>query len=498
MYVELGSMGILNDGFAGEYMALTVPVISKFSATDRVTAISSGINLAFGQIDGRLVIGDNEMSLSPISSMYEFPYGDLVVGTSESLQFFRDGKEINSQAHETGIESISGKGDYAVAIDGLGRAHIIDSKGSIVSINETSVLFTKVGPQVAIATESGTVSTYSLDGEKVWERPMRGEVGERITAIGWSDQTLIVAREGHGLVPGEEEALEIEYWNSQQLTKRFDVNRRVVSIDGPWMGLDMGGIMRDEKLIAELSHPAHIIIDRGESALVGSWFHLHNVSEDGLQWAVETQGMVEYVSVNHDGTAVLIAGSDQNDYSDPEPVVLIDSTVQPTSLIEEETAIDDWGEAPAIEIDADELYGDDASLEELAGIEAVKLSDAGNLLDALNDEIDVETVEVEEEDLMLALSLDAEEIIAPLPDAGGDQSLKAEEDGTAIVTLDASGTQDPQERITSWSWVDSTGKEIAATPLVRVRLNQGNHRLEIRIKDKDGRWSSDSIDVRIE
>ena len=164
--------------------------------------------------------------------------------------------------------------------------------------------------------------------------------------------------------------------------------------------------------------------------------------------------MVEKVSVNKDGTAVLIAGSDQNDYTDPEPVVLIDSTAEPTSLVEEVTAIDDWAEAPAIEIDADELYGDNTSIEELAGIEPAQLSDADNLLDALNDEIENQAVEVEEEDLMLALSLDAEEIIAPKPDAGGDQSLKASEDGTAIVTLDGSGTEDPQERINSWSWVD--------------------------------------------
>ena len=498
MYAKLGCMGIMNDGLAGLYMALTVPVVSKFNATARITAVSSGINLAYGQVDGRLVIGETEISLSSISCMYEFPFGDLIVGTSESLQIFRDGKEISSNSYETGIESISGKGDHAVAIDGLGRAHIIDATGTITSMNEASVLFAKVGPQVAVATESGKVSTYSLDGKKVWERPMRGEVGERITAIGWNGSTLIVAREGHGLVPGDEEALEIEHWQSQQLIKRFDVNRRVVSIDGPWMGLDMGGIMRDEELVAELSHPAHIIIDRGENALAGSWFHLHCVNQEGLQWAVETQGMVEHVSTNSDGTAVLIAGSDQNDYTDPEPVVLIDSTAQPTSLIEEETAIDDWGEAPAIEIDAEELYGNDTSLEELAGIEAATLSDSENLLDALNDEIEFETVEVQEEDLMLALSLDAEEIIAPLPDAGGDQSLKADEDGTAIVTLDASETQDPQERKTSWSWVDSTGKEISDSPTVRVRLNKGNHRLELRIKDKDGRWASDSIDVRIE
>ncbi len=144
------------------------------------------------------------------------------------------------------------------------------------------------------------------------------------------------------------------------------------------------------------------------------------------------------------------------------------------------------------------MYGDDTSIEELAGIEAAQLSDADNLLDALNDEVETQTVEFEEEDLMLALSLDAEEIIAPKPDAGGDQSLKADDDGTAIVTLDGSGTEDPQERINSWSWVDDTGKEISDSPVVRVKLNRGNHRLELRIKDIDGRWSSDSIDVRIE
>lgn len=479
-------------------MALTVPVLSKFPATARITSVSSGINLAYGQVDGRLVIGDDEISLSQINCMYEFPYGDLLVGTSESLQIFRDGKEISSSVRETGIESISGKDDYAVCIDGLGRAHIVDSKGELNSINETSVLFAKVGPRIAIATESGSVSTYSHDGIKVWERPMRGDVGERITAIGWNGNTLVVAREGHGLVPGDEEALEVEYWNEELLEKRFDVKRRVIAIDGPWMGLDMGGVMQNEVIVAELSHPAHTIIDMGENALVASWFHLHMVKPDGISWSVETQGMVEHVSSNRDGTAVLIAGSDQNDYTDAEPVVLIDSTSEPTSLVEESTAIDDWGEAPAIDIDADELYANTETIEQLAGIEPGQLSDASNLLDALNDEIEVEAFISEEEDLMLALSLDAEEIIAPKPDAGGDQSLKAEDDGTAVVTLDGRNTEDPQERIETWSWVDDTGKEIANTPAVRVKLNRGNHRLELRIKDRDGRWSSDSIDVRIE
>ncbi len=478
-------------------MALTVPVIDKFEATSRVTAVSSGQHLAFGQSNGRLTIDNDVFEISPITSIYEFPFGDVLVGSSDGLSIYRDGEEIKSIDHETGIDSISGHKENALAIDGLGRAHLLNSKGNSIALDISSVLFAEIGPMLAIATESGHVYTYSLDGQKTWERPVRGDVGERITAIGWNNQTLVVAREGHGLVPGEEEALEIEYWNSGNLEKRIDVNKRVVSIDGPWMGLDMGGVMHDEIIVAELHHPAHSLIDKGDYALVGSWFHLHKITSEGSEWSVETQGMVEHLSSNGNGKAVLLAGSDQNDYTDPEPVVLIDSTVEPVPLVEENTAIDDWGDAPVIEVSADEIYGNDISMEELAGMDQV-ITDQSGLLDALNDEIVSETILEDEDDLMLALSIDAEDIIAPSPDAGGDQSLVAEEDGTAIVTLDGSGTRDPQERISSWSWVDDSGKEIANSPVVRVRLNKGGHRLELRIKDQDGRWSSDSIDVRIE
>ena len=98
----------------------------------------------------------------------------------------------------------------------------------------------------------------------------------------WNQNILVVAREGHGLVPGEEEALEIEHWDSGQLTKRFDVRRRVVSIDGNWMGLDMGGVMYGEEVVAELHHPAHLLIDQGESCLAGSWFHVHKITPSGI------------------------------------------------------------------------------------------------------------------------------------------------------------------------------------------------------------------------
>ena len=136
----------------------------------------------------------------------------------------------------------------------------------------------------------------------------------------------------------------------------------------------------------------------------------------------------------------------------------------------------------------------------IAGFSAITPTTAhDDLLSALEDEVELETTDsVEDDDLMLALSLDAEEIIAPSPDAGGDQQVKTEEDGTAIVVLDGSGTSDPQERIEVWSWVDDTGREIGTESLLRVKLREGSHRFELRIRDTDGRWSSDSIDIRVD
>ena len=160
------------------------------------------------------------------------------------------------------------------------------------------------------------------------------------------------------------------------MDKRFDVGRRVIAIDGQWMGLDMGGVMFDGKIVAELDHPVNRIIDFGDYCLAASWFHLYRIEKEGIVWSVETQGMVEYLSSNPSGTSVLIAGSDQNDYTESEPVILIDSTSKPVPIIEEATAIDDWGDAPVVDIDASELYGNDQSIEDLAGISISNKSDS--------------------------------------------------------------------------------------------------------------------------
>ena len=117
--------------------------------------------------------------------------------------------------------------------------------------------------------------------------------------------------------------------------------------------------------------------------------------------------MAEKVSSNNDRSCVLIAGSDQNDYTNSEPVFMIDANSDPVPIEEEDTAIDDWGEAPSIEVSAEEIYGSEKSMEELAGFDSKIDLDETAIFDALNDEIVRDEIIEEEDDLMLALSLDA-------------------------------------------------------------------------------------------
>ena len=69
-----------------------------------------------------------------MNSLFEFSFGDVLVGTGESLVTIRDGEEIRSKNFEVGIDSIHGKDDHAIVIDGLGKAHLVKPTGETTSI----------------------------------------------------------------------------------------------------------------------------------------------------------------------------------------------------------------------------------------------------------------------------------------------------------------------------------------------------------------------------
>ena len=95
------------------------------------------------------------------------------------------------------------------------------------------------------------------------------------------------------------------------------------------------------------------------------------------------------------------------------------------------------------------------------------------------------------------LNSNIEEIQVPIANAGDDQKVVSDDGNTAVVTLDATSSFDPQGRIIQWAWIDESGKEISDLAKLNVRLNIGSFRFELRICDSDGNWSSDSLLIKI-
>ena len=122
--------------------------------------------------------------------------------------------------------------------------------------------------------------------------------------------------------------------------------------------------------------------------------------------------------------------------------------------------------------------------------------DTDELLAQLDDAIEKMAL-IPSEDLLGELNTEVGEVIVPRAVSGDDQNLNADEDGSAIVTLDGSQSYDPQGRIQTWSWIEGSGKEIASSAKVRVRIPRGSHTFELRICDRDGQWSSDSLHIMV-
>jgi hypothetical protein len=121
------------------------------------------------------------------------------------------------------------------------------------------------------------------------------------------------------------------------------------------------------------------------------------------------------------------------------------------------------------------------------------------LEDDTSDEFKIEVDSINTEDIMLNLG-DDEGVVSNLPpvcDAGEDQDVDSEEDGTATVILDGSNSFDPDGEITLWKWSDDSGRSISDTPKFRLRLPKGNHMFTLTVTDDDGDSTTDSVIVKI-
>lgn len=437
---------------------------------------------------------------------------------------------------------------HLAVIDGLGRLNLVAYDGSKIELPQQyqDILRTStLGDYLILAHESGEVQAL-LNGQCVWSRPVRGQTGESITCLGSDgNNNLVLGREGYALVAGDEEVLEIEIWNieQQQLLHREDVKSRLLQAipteNGFLCGFDDGQVIevissQSYKLEPRIScgYPVRKLLLRNGCILAAAWFYIFGLNKDGQQWKLEHQGMPHLLEASLDGSVCLFAGEDQNDWTDIEPIGLFSLNEEIFEIDSSELTL--WFEkTEEVNIlSAEELYREDDEMnsffsqDELDSMQYSQPADVA--VEALHSALEGEIGESQQSAADGSLDIDAEELLAQLDDAmakmallptedlieelnteigevivpravsGEDQRLQGGEDGSAIVTLDGSNSFDPQDRIKTWSWIESSGKEIASSAKVRVRIPRGSHTFELRICDKDGQWSSDSLHILID
>ena len=480
-------------------------------------------------------------------SLLIFHQQQLVVGNEiEGLIFYDLSGVFSAQLKiDAGVVRCISWGHDIVLLDGLGQLQLVGPKLECSSLSmrynlEDIVDVVVASDRIYVALQDGSV--HSFDQESIlWSRPMRGTIGERITGMGLTHkEDFFLTREGHALVAGEEEAIEFELWSNNDLIARSDLSMRLLTSckepRGALLGFDNGEVHRLQtdgtmELVLETQHPIFSIVHSGDNIAASSWFFIHGTDGNGNAWKVEHQGMALWLNIDEKQQHLFFAGDDQNDFTEPEPIGCIDLRGDPHELDSSELSIWFTSTLQDSVLTAEELYhGDDADVLELLteserdsmnsqsshsnDLEMLldAMGDVGaskrdehlddspedeQLLETLNNPSESMLMEQEEDDLFEALSSTNDEVLKPQASAGDDQRLSADEDGTCIVLLNGNGTFDPHEQVKSWSWIEESGREIATTPQVRLKLPLGVHSFELRVVDEQGGWTSDRLTITI-
>ena len=477
-------------------------------------------------------------------NLLQFHQGHLMVGDELTglTVYGLDGNVVQMYEVDGGLQCLEPHQNGFVGISGMGHLVALNSDGSVDDLTATIELedclhLVTHEPRVFVANQSGDVVAVS-NREVVWKRPSRGEIGERITGLGVTrDGGLFLTREGHALVGGEEEAIEFEFWKNDVLLKRQDLRMRMLtsctSRQGAIVGCDDGNVfMLDEQgdlePLMSTNHPIFCCLEHEGHVLAASWFYIHGTNGEGL-WKVEHQGMPSQMFVDRQHGRVVFAGDDQNDYTSPEPIGIIDLNQQALELDDAELSL--WFDvatsnppptAEALYADADDVLehltaderasytgqtivhdapdrllaamaasGEPSVPQEDIAVEA----DTEHLMEALQGVAEL-TME-QTDDLLDALQAEVEDVHRPQAVAGEDQRVFADDSDTAIVHLDGRGTHDPHGLVVRSSWHNERGEELVANLQLKLKLPLGLHRFELRVVDRDGSWTTDSLSVEV-
>lgn len=425
--------------------------------------------------------------------------------------------------------SLSSDGTLIACIDGGRNLHVLTEngieRGKFTSGELILLCVSQDGQAIAVADDEGNVHVLDSNCNLKWKRDV-GDDAQTVSALTFlHDGTLVLCREILGL-SSEEPQIALEKWSeSGERLAIEEVDARVVCLhpdgEGTIAGLFDGQVL---KIDSDLSHSTiwrsmYAVADvrrHEKDILVASWFHLHRIDADGEEtWRCEHTGLVDTIRATKDGTMIALSGDNQNDYTRENRILLINPDSEPY-MLSNDAGIDDdllafeeGSEVKTIVAASDEeLYADDSddiaallTEEERAmfGKENAPEVDDG-LMAMLDDEIEqLAMVEDEEEDLMAGLSDDEfVQNVAPSADAGQDQMVPVEKDGTATVMLDGSASIEGTHGIQQWAWRDGDSKVIGDTVKIKVRLAPGNHTFTLTVTDPMRESTTDTVTVQVE
>ena len=515
-------------------MVATLPLIEAIHQKASVTAIAlhptSG-HLLIGNKDGLVQCIDARSDMNKVLAKIQVQSKIIDVAWSTNKivildetyglhVYSMDADELWTSEFEAGGAQLN-VGKQILALDGIGtlRQYTLDGQ-AYTNVQRDVRSFSARNDSIQLILEDQTVATTDDQLNVLFRRKQRGEFGEDIVAVGAGQgKTWFVAREGHALVPGEEEALEIEIYADDQLLHRDELKGRVKASASNaschYLGLDNGDIFAVEgrhlRQLTSFSYPIQCLAIHEKTVIVGTWFYIYgfDVETNEVVWQIEHKGMIEGMQIDDSGHLAFF-GEDQNDWTGAEPVGICDLNQKRVDV--DASFLQGWFEEEIVEVETNPevVYrnvDDFTNLLSEEEQESYKQNQndfnigLDSLVDAMNEVVSVETGDTEQDDfddLLQFLHEDADEIILPKAYAGENQSVRLVDSEAAIVTLDGSQSSDPQDRIESWSWLDSTGREISTEPKVRVKLSSGSHRFELRVFDSEGGMTSDSIQITIE
>ena len=278
-------------------MVATLPVIDALHQKTSVTAIAlhatSGI-LLIGNSDGLVQCVDLEGGKNAVlakihvnSRIIDVSWCNnkiVILDETNGLHMYSiEAEEIWTANLDAGGAQLRIEKQIFV-LDGIGTLRQFTLDGQEYPISQRDVRsFETTSSGLLLMMEDQSVVRTDDDLNVQYSRPQRGEIGEDIVALGPSKgRTWFVAREGHALVPGDEEALEIEIYEDDKLTRREEIKGRVKATisnsSQHYLGLDNGELISMEDGSAEVLHtfayPIQCMELVDNLVLVGTWFYI--------------------------------------------------------------------------------------------------------------------------------------------------------------------------------------------------------------------------------